>query len=60
MNKIEWVSRKGVHPYDYMSGIEKFNEAELPPEEEFYSKLNNSDISHEDYELHGRSGKSSK
>ncbi|CAH3153047.1 unnamed protein product, partial [Pocillopora meandrina] len=27
-----------------------FNEAELPPEEEFYSKLNNSDISHEDYE----------
>ena len=50
MNKIEWVSRKGVHPYDYMSSIEKFNEAELPPEEEFYSKLNNSDISHEDYE----------
>ena len=25
MNKIEFISRKGVYPYDYMSSIKKFN-----------------------------------
>ena len=49
-DKIEFSSRKGVYPYDFMSSTEKLNETELPPKEEFYSKLNDSDISHEDYE----------
>ena len=49
-SKIELISRKGVYPYDYMSSIEKFRETELPPKREFYSKLNDCDISEEDYE----------
>ena len=43
------VSRKGAHPYDYMDSTTKFKETELPLKEESYSKLNDSDISH-DYE----------
>ena len=44
------VSRKSAHPYDYMDSTTKFKETELPLKEESYSKLNESDISHEDYE----------
>ena len=33
-----------------MSDISKFNETELTKKEEFYSKLNDRDISDEDYE----------
>ena len=46
----EFVSRKGVYPYDYMDRIEKFNETELPPKETFYSKLYDEEVSHEDYQ----------
>ena len=42
--------RKGVYPYDYMNSIDKFKETKLPPKEAFYSKLNDCDISEEDYE----------
>ena len=38
-----------MYLYDNMDTTTKFNETELPPKEEFYSKLNDSDISHEDY-----------
>ncbi|PFX18050.1 hypothetical protein AWC38_SpisGene17607 [Stylophora pistillata] len=48
--EIELISRKGVYPYDYMSNIEKFGETKLPPTREFYSKLDDCNISHEDYE----------
>lgn len=49
-DQIELISRKGVYPYDYMSSIDKFDETEMPPKEEFYSKLNDCHISAEDYE----------
>ena len=39
-----------MYPYGYMSSIENFHEGELPPKEEFYSKLNDCDITDEDYE----------
>ena len=38
-----------MYLYDNMDTTTKFNETELPPKEEFYSKLNDSDISDEDY-----------
>ena len=38
-----------MYLYDNMDTTTKFNETKLPPKEEFYSKLNDSDISHEDY-----------
>ena len=47
--EIELLTRKGVYPYDYMDGIEKFSE-QLPPQNDFYSKLNDCGISDEDYE----------
>ena len=44
------LTRKGVYPYDYVSSIEKLSETQLPLKEQFYSKLNNKDISDEDYQ----------
>ena len=47
--KLDLMARKGVYPYDYMDSFEKFN-SPLPTKEDFYSILNNKDISAEDYE----------
>ena len=44
------LTRKGVFPYDYVSSLDKLSETQLPPKEEFYSKLNDEDISDEDYQ----------
>ena len=44
------LTRKGVYPYDYVSSLEKLSETCLPPKEEFYSKLNDEDITDEDYQ----------
>ena len=46
---VDLLTRKGVYPYDYVSSIEKLSETQLPPKEEFYSKLNDECISDEDY-----------
>ena len=43
------VKRKGVYPYDYMDSSIRFNETELPPREEFYSQLTDTNISEDDY-----------
>ena len=48
--KYELMTKKGIYPYDYMNGIEKFSEEKLPPKEAFYSKLNDCGVSDEDYE----------
>jgi hypothetical protein len=42
--------RKGIYPYEYIDSIDRFFETKLPPKSVFYSKLNDSDISDEDYE----------
>ena len=44
------LTRKGVFPYDYVSSLDKLSETQLPPKDEFYSKLNDEDISYEDYQ----------
>ena len=41
---------KVLHPYDYVSSIDKFSETQLPPKSEFYSKLNDEDICDSDYQ----------
>ena len=43
-NKLNLLAKKGVYPYEYME------ETQLPPKEKFYSRLNDEDISDEDYE----------
>ena len=47
---IDLLTRKGVYPYDYVSSIEKLAETQLPPKEEFYSKLNDENITDDDYQ----------
>ena len=48
-SNTELLTRKGVYPYDYVSSLEKLSETQLPPKEEFYSRLNDEDISDDDY-----------
>ena len=47
--KLDLLLRKGVYPYDFVDSLDKLNEKELPPKEEFYTKLNDEGISDEDY-----------
>ena len=47
--QFELVKKKGVYPYRYIDSFSKFNEKELPPIEEFYSKLKDENISEDDY-----------
>ena len=44
------LRRKGVYPYDYVFSIERLKETKLPPKEAFYSKLDDKEISDEDYQ----------
>ena len=47
--ELKLMSQKGVYPYDYMDSLEKFDEAQIPRKEDFYSILNDQHISDEDY-----------
>lgn len=49
-NNIDLVTRKGFYPYEYTDSWEKLNETTLPPKEKFYSSLNETHISNDDYE----------
>ena len=44
------LTRKRVYPYDYVSSIDKLKETKLPSKDEFYSKLNDEEISEEEYQ----------
>ena len=46
---LDLMKKKGVYPYDYMDSFCRFNENQLPKREEFYSILNDTDISEDDY-----------
>jgi len=48
--KFDLLKRKGVYPYDYVYSVDKLAEKALPPKEAFYSRLNDENISDEDYE----------
>ena len=43
------IKRKGVYPYDYMDSFKRFSEKSLPRREDFYSILNDLNISESDY-----------
>ena len=45
----ELLIRKGIYPYEYMDSWKKFEETSLPSIEKFYSNLNMSGVSDEDY-----------
>ena len=47
--KLKLLKRKGVYPYDYTDCFERLSETTLPPIEIFYSELNKSGISEDNY-----------
>ena len=48
--QLDLLLRKGVYPYEYVDSLERLDETQLPPRSAFYSRLNDSGISKEDYE----------
>ena len=48
-NQLDLLTGKGVYPYEYIDLPEKLKETQLRPKEAFYSRLNNEDISDENY-----------
>ena len=48
-DKVPLLLRKGVYPYDHMDCVERFEEPTLPPKESSFNKLNDEQISDEDY-----------
>ncbi|XP_020912011.1 uncharacterized protein LOC110249773 [Exaiptasia diaphana] len=48
--QLQLLLRKGVFPYDWFGDFDKLNATQLPPKEAFYSRLNDTDISEEDYQ----------
>ena len=49
-SQYKLLIQKGIYPYEYMDDWDKFAETALPPKEAFYSKLNMSGVSDQDYE----------
>ena len=47
--KLKLLKKKGVYPHDYMDCFERLSETRLPPIESFYSELNKSGISEDNY-----------
>ena len=48
--QYDLLNRKGVYPYEYVNFWDRFNETQLPPIDAFYSNLNMSLISEDDYQ----------
>ena len=49
LNKFVMLLRKGVYPYEYMDGWDKFNKTSIPNKESFYSNLTMENITETDY-----------
>ena len=48
-NNFKLMKQKSVYPYDYMDSFEKFDKADLPEKEKFYSVLNDEHITDDQY-----------
>ena len=48
--QYDLLTRKGVYPYEYINSWDRFNETQLPPINAFYSNLNMSAISEDNYQ----------
>ena len=48
--QYDLLTRKGAYPYEYVYSWDRFEETQLPPISVFYSNLNMSSISEEDYQ----------
>ena len=43
------LCKKGIYPYDYFDNTKKYNEQKLSNKEGFFNKINNKNITDEDY-----------
>ena len=43
------LTKKGIYPYNYFDNTKKYNEQKLPDKKEFFNKINDKNISDEDY-----------
>ena len=43
------LTKKGIYPYDYFDEKDKYCETELPEKQKFFNKLNNKNISNDEY-----------
>ena len=50
MNEFFLLLRKGIYPYEYIDGWERFDENIIPPKEACYSKLDLENITDKDFE----------
>ena len=48
-DQFRLIKKKGVYPYDYMDSFQRFSERSLPEIEDFYSILNDTNISESEY-----------
>ena len=48
--QYELLVRKGIYPYEYKSSWDKFAESQLPSKKAFYSSLNMSNVSDDNYQ----------
>ncbi|XP_057332054.1 uncharacterized protein LOC130671928 [Microplitis mediator] len=48
-DKFKLMIRKGVFPCEYIDSVDKLDDKQLPEKQLFYSKLNDNDVSDEDY-----------
>ena len=48
--RSELVSRKGVYPYEFMDGFDKFEKKQLPKKTAFFSRLNQEKVTDENYQ----------
>ena len=46
---LQLLKRKGIFPYDYLDSFDRFNEDKLPSKEAFCNRLQNTNVSDEDY-----------
>ena len=49
-DRSELVSRKGVYPYEFMDGFEKFEKRQLPKKTSFFSRLNQEKVTDANYQ----------
>ena len=49
-NNTSLLTRKSIYPYDHVSSIDVLKETKLPSKDLFYSKLNDEEISEENYQ----------
>ena len=49
MEEFKLLTRIRIFPYEYVDSWEKLDEEQLPSKTDFYSKLNNENISEQDY-----------